>query len=257
LDKENIHPERRNATMRLKGQVVWITGSAKRVGRAVALGCADEGADIVVHCRSSRAEGEEVVDLIRQKGRRSILVQGDHSDPESVDRMIDGITSEFGQLTALVNGASTFPQAPFETISEEDFFRSIRDNLYGPFLCAQRALPLLRQNPPGRIVNFTDSAFLRPYRKYAHYMAAKGGLHTLSLALARELAPDVMVNEIAPGPVLEPEDMTPERRAATLQKIPLARWGTPTDVVKAVVFLLESDYLCGETIYVDGGRTVG
>lgn len=243
--------------MRLTGQVIWITGSARRVGRAVALGCAEEGADIVVHCRSSVSEGEEVVELIRAKGRRAILVQGDHADPVAVDAMIEVIRGEFGRLTSLVNGASTFPQAPFGEISEAHFFQSIRDNLYGPFLCAQKALPLLREAQPGRIVNFTDSAFVRPYRQYAHYMAAKGGLHTLTLALARELAPDIMVNEIAPGPVLEPEDMTPERREATLRRIPLARWGTPTDVVRAVIFLLESTYLCGETIYVDGGRTVG
>jgi pteridine reductase len=195
--------------------------------------------------------------MIRAKGRRAILVQGDHSDPAAVDAMVDSIRAEFGRLTALVNGASTFPQAPFESISETDFFQAIRDNLYGPFLCAQKALPLLRAAKPGRLINFTDSAHVRPYRQYAHYMAAKGGLHTLTLALARELAPDVMVNEIAPGPVLEPEDMTPERREATLRRIPLARWGTPQDVVRAVVFLLESDYLCGETICVDGGRMVG
>jgi pteridine reductase len=242
---------------RLEGQIVWITGSAKRVGRVVALAAAQEGAEIVVHCRQSRVEGERVVSEIRALGGSAILVQGDHGMPEDAHRMVEEIQARFGRLTSLVNGASTFPQAPFESISEGDFFQSIRDNLYGPFLCAQAALPLLRKASPGRIVNFTDSAFVRPYRKYAHYMAAKGGLHTLTLALARELAPEVLVNEIAPGPVLEPEDMTPERRAATLQRVPVGRWGTPEDVAKAVIFLLESNYLCGETICVDGGRTIG
>jgi pteridine reductase len=243
--------------MRLAGQVVWITGSARRVGREIALGCAKEGADIVVHCRSSRAEGEEVVREIETMGRGALLVQGDHGSPADVTAMVTAIKTRFGRLTALVNCASTFPQASMETISEDDFFRAIRDNAYGPFLCAQQALPLLREAKPGRIINFTDSAVQRPYRQYAHYMAAKGGLHTMTLALARELAPAVHVNEIAPGPILEPEDLTPERKEATVRRLPLGRWGEPGAVVKAVLFLLESDYLCGETINVDGGRLIG
>ncbi len=243
--------------MRLKGQIIWITGSAKRVGRVCALACAREGADIVVHCRASRSEGEEVVREIEALGRRAMLVQGDHSESADVHRMVEEIGSQFGGLTTLVNSAAGFPRARFEDITEEDFFSIVRTNLWGPFLCAQAAVPLLRKARPGRLVNVTDWAVARPYRFYAHYMAAKGGLDTVTRALARELAPEVLVNAIAPGPVLEPPDLKAEDREKVLAKIPVRRWGTPEDVAKALVFLLESDFLCGETITVDGGRTVG
>ncbi len=243
--------------MRLKGQIVWITGSAKRVGKVCALACAAEGADIVVHCRSSRKEGEEALREVEALGRRAMLVQGDHASAEDVPRMVEEIRAHFGALTALVNSAAAFPRARFEDVSEEDFFSIVRTNLWGPYLCAQAALPLLRKARPGRLINVTDWAVARPYRFYSHYMAAKGGLDAVTRALARELAPDVLVNAIAPGPVLEPPDLGDEEREKVLAKIPLRRWGRPEDVAKALVFLLESDFICGETIAVDGGRTVG
>lgn len=243
--------------MRLEGQVIWITGSAKRVGKECALTCAAEGADIVVHYRGSRAEAEATAEEIRALGRRALLVQGDQSSQEDVRRMMGEIREGFGRLTALVNSASAFPSKKFEDVTEEDFFSIISTNLWGPFLCAREALGLLRESRPARIVNLTDWAVARPYRNYAHYMASKGGLDVLTRALARELAPDVLVNAIAPGPVLEPPDISDENREKVLGKIPVGRWGTPDAVAKALLFLLESDFVTGETVTVDGGRTVG
>lgn len=242
---------------RLKGKTIWITGSARRVGRVMALACAREGADLVVHCRHSRAEGGEVVREITEMGRRAILVQGDQGRRGDVEEMIRRIGGEFGRLDVLVNSASAFPALPFEEVGEEDFFAVMRSNLYGPFLCSQLALPLLRRAEPGRIVHITDWAVTRPYRGYSHYMASKGGLDTLTRAMARELAPAIHVNAIAPGPVLEPPGLDPETRARILDRVPLGEWGSPEAVAKALLFILESDYLCGETITVDGGRTVG
>jgi len=245
------------ASLPLKDQIVWVTGSAKRVGRVVALACADAGADIVVHCHKSREEAEEVRREVERKGRRGIVVQGDQGSREDALRMVEEIRGGMGGLSALVNSAATFPQSVVEEVTEEDFFAVVRTNLYGPFVCTQAALPLLREAKPGRVVNITDSAVVNPYNKYAHYMAAKGGLRTLTKALARELAPEVMVNEIAPGPVLEPPGLEPERRARTLARVPLGRWGTPEAVAQAVVYLLSADYLCGTCIEVDGGRHIG
>jgi pteridine reductase len=230
--------------MRLEGEIVWVTGSARRVGREIALGCAREGADIVVHCRGSLSEAEATAGEIRALGRRAVVVQGDHGSVADVTRMVGEIREQF-------------PIKAFEEIGEEEFFSIMRANAYGPFLCTQLALPLLRAASPGRVVNITDWAVQRPYRRYAHYMASKGALHTLTKALARELAPAVLVNEVAPGPVLEPEDLSPELKQKIVEKIPLQKWGTPENVVKAVVFLLESDNTCGETIVVDGGRSIG
>ncbi len=243
--------------MRLAGQVVWITGSAKRLGREMALGCAREGADVVVHCRNSREEAEATASEIRELGRQCLVVQGDHSAPGDVDRMVSEIAGEFGKLNGLVNSASEFPQKNFEDVSPEEFDQVIRSNLKGPFLCAQRALPLLRKSSPGRIVNITDWSVHRPYSRYSHYMASKGGLETLTLALARELAPGILVNGIAPGPMLEPEDLDSEIEAKIAEKSALGRWGKPESVVKALLFVLECEDLCGEVIRVDAGRYLG
>jgi len=241
----------------LLNQVVWITGSAKRVGRVTALACADAGADVVVHCHTSRAEAEEVRTAIEGKGRRAVVVQGDEGVRAEAFRMVEEIQGHFGRLSALVNSAASFPQSNFENVSEDDFFAVIRTNLYGPFVCLQAALPLLREAKPGRVVNITDSAVVNPYNNYAHYMAAKGGLRTITKALARELAPSVMVNEVAPGPVLEPPGMDEERKERTLRRVPLAKWGRPEDIATAVIYLLQSEYLCGTCIEVDGGRHIG
>lgn len=243
--------------MRLERMKIWITGSAKRVGKAIALGCAKEGADIVVHCHSSREEAEETAEEIRALGRKVMIVQGDHGDTDSVRKMAAEIEKDFGGLDALVNSAARFPNKKFEEISEEDFFRIIRTNTWGPFACAQAALPMLRRANPGRIVNITDWAVQRPYRHYAHYMASKGGLSVMTKAMARELAPEILVNSVAPGPVLEPPDISDEERAKVLKKIPVNRWGTPESIVQAVLMILENDNLCGAEIVVDGGRSLG
>lgn len=242
---------------RLEKRVVWITGAGRRLGRAMAVACAREGADVVVHYRSSDADAREVADEIRSLGRRALLVQGDHGVREEMESAVKKIDDEFGRLDALVNNASAYPSVPFEEIGEDAFFDIIRANLYGPFLCSQLALPLLKKADPGRIVNLTDWAVERPYKGYSHYMASKGGLATLTRALAKELAPGILVNAIAPGPVLEPEELTPDKRERVLQRLPVGRWGSPESIAQALLYLLETDNLCGETIHVDGGRSIG
>lgn len=242
---------------RLSGKKVWITGAARRLGRAMALACAREGADVVVHYRSSGQEAESLVREIESMGRRALPVQGDQGNPGDVARIISVIEKEFGALDALVNNGSLYPSMPFDQIGEEEFFTVIRANLYGPFLCSQSALPLLKKAKPGRIINLTDWAVDRPYKNYAHYMASKGGLATLTRALARELAPGILVNAIAPGPVLEPEELDPGKQEKILERLPLGRWGTPESISQALLYLLEADNVCGETITVDGGRSIG
>ncbi len=242
--------------MRFENQIIFITGSGKRLGKEMALAFAKGGADIVVHCRSSREEAEEVRDEIKVMGRRALLVQGDQGVTADVERMIEEIEGTFGRLDTLINSAAGFPSVGFEKATEEDFFSIIRANLYGPFVVTQKALPLLRKSKLPRVINFLDWAVNRPYKYYSPYHVSKGGLWTLTLALAKELAPHVLVNGIAPGPVLEPPDYTGEMREKVLQGVPLKRWGTPKDVVKAAFYLQESDYVTGEILLVDGGKSV-
>ncbi len=238
-------------------KIIWITGSARRVGRAIALACARAGWDVVVHYRSSEAEARKVAEEIEALGRRALVVRGDQSVRVDVERMVGEIRAGFGRLDALVNNAATFPRARFEDTTDDIYEDVLAANLRGPFLCSQIALPLLRAAKPGRIINLTDCMLQRPYKNHAAYWCAKGGLDALTRALAVELAPEVLVNAIAPGPVIPPEGQSEEFTDAAVRRSPLKRWGDPEDIAKAILFLLESDFITGETITVDGGRNIG
>lgn len=241
----------------LSGRVVWVTGSARRLGRAIALRCAAEGADVVVHCNRSVAEGEEVAAAIRAKGRRALLVRGNHADEAAVDAMVAAIDGEFGRLHALVNSAATFPEREFTATTMADFDAVIAANLRGPFLCAQRAVPLLRRVELGHIVNLTDCMVPRPTRRYAAYWCSKGGLDALTRALANELAPRILVNNVAPGPMIPAENENAENLEAAVKRSHLKRWGSPDDIADAVLYLLRSNFITGTTMNVDGGRVLG
>lgn len=246
------------ANNELTGKTVWVTGSARRVGRVIALDLARHGADIVVHCNRSRDEAEETAADIARLGRKAIIVQGDHGNRAAVERMVEQIGSAFaGGLYGLVNSAAAFPRKKFEDTTDGDFDRVIGANLRGPFLCSQLALPLLRRNDPAHIVNIVDCMLPRPYANFSAYWCAKGGLDALTRALANELRPAIRVNAVSPGPVLEPEGDGPEIREKILERTFAARWGTPEDVAQTVRFLLQGDFLTGVTIPVDGGRSLG
>ena len=246
-----------DAATRLHGKVAWVTGSAKRLGKAIALELAAHGADIVVHCRSSVDEARAVAQAIENLGRRAMIVQGDHSRREDVERMVAQIDAAHGKLDALVNSAADFPRIAFEQTTDAQWVAAIDSNLRGPWLCTQCALPLLRRAAPAHVVNLLDCMKDRPYPYHAAYWCAKGGLDVLTRALARELAPEIRVNSVSPGPVLPPEDMAESTREAVARETPLGRWGAPRDVAHAVRMLLESDYVTGVDIPVEGGRRLG
>ncbi|MEQ8822694.1 MAG: SDR family oxidoreductase [Sumerlaeia bacterium] len=242
----------------VEDKVVWITGSAKRVGRAIALELARHGAHIVVHCRSSREEADATAGEIHRLGRRALVVQGDHTRRTDVTRIVSEIDAEFGRLDALVNSASTFDKGHFEDIADEAFFQALSVNLHGPFLCAQLALPLLRRSSPGpaHIVNIVDWAVIRPYRFHSAYHAAKGGLDTLTRALAKELAPHIMVNSIAPGPMIPPPGTSDEEKAKVAENTLVKHWGSGEDIAHAARFLIESNFITGVRLPVDGGMSM-
>jgi len=238
----------------LKGQVALVTGAAKRLGRAVALRLAEEGADIVVHYRSSQAEAQEAASQIEKLGRRAIAIGADLSKVAEIKRLIDEAGKHFGRLDILVNSAANFLPASVISTTEEVWDASLDTNLRAPFFCAQAAAPLLRRTR-GVIVNFADTGGILGWTGYIPHSVSKAGVVVLTRILAKALAPEVRVNAIAPGTITMKGD-PPEWEADFIALTPLRRTGTPNDVTEAVLFLVQSKFITGHTLVVDGGRTV-
>ncbi len=241
----------------LAGRVVLVTGAARRLGRLMALGCAEAGADVIVHHRRSESEAEELATQIRALGRAAWVAQNDLATDGGPAALARFVQETAGRLDVLVNSAAGFPTAPFEEITPADFRSILETNLVAPAELTRQLLPLLRAARPGHVVNLTDWAVARPYARYAAYMASKGGLETLTKALARELAPHILVNALAPGPTLPPEEPNPALEKKIESKAALGRWADPRDLVRALLFLLGSTEITGITITVDAGRTIG
>lgn len=243
--------------MNLKDKVVWVTGSAARLGRAMALDLARRGADIVVHYNTSAEEARATAADIEALGRRALLAQADLTRVDQIQRVVGEIEQGLGRLDVLVNSAANFIRVPWQEINERVYDLSLDTNLKGPAFCALEAARLIRATGGGKIINFADWAGFRPYKNYLPYLLAKGGIITLTQALALELAPEIAVNAVAPGPVLPPEDATDEMKAMMIRQVPLQRLGSPDDIVATVAFLIEgSDYITGQVICVDGGRLI-
>lgn len=244
---------------------VLITGG-KRVGSDLARRLAERHqANIAMTYRSSKAEISQVVaELQSQFGVKSLAIKADLSDPEQAQNAVDQTISEFGRIDALINMASIFPRTKFEDLVPADFDRNIAANLAGPYHTAVAAgQAMLKQSSDnqgfkGRIVNIGDWAIDRPYRDYLPYLVAKGGLKTMTLAMAVELAPYVAVNMIQPAMIDPPPDMTPDDIEQVIGLTPLKRVGTPADVNELIGYLLFStNFVTGSCIRVDGGRFLG
>jgi len=243
--------------MELGGRVALITGG-RRIGAVVASELARAGADIALAYRRSRAEAEETADSLRALGRRVFLVQADLSQPESCDRIIDETVNALGRLDVLVNMASLYVRKPLDELTVEDWDNQLAVDARAAWLCARAAVPHMRRARGGRIINFGDwvARSGRPrYTGYLPYYVAKAAVIALTEALALELAADqILVNAIAPGPIVAPEDTSDEEFAGVERATPLGRWGGEVEVAKAVLALIDSDFITGETIRVDGGR---
>lgn len=244
--------------MRLQGKVVLITGAARRVGRAIALTLAERGARIAVHYNRSRTEAEQLARDLRQGfGRDALAVRAELGDVRAVKRMAEAVARRFGTIHVLVNNASLYEKNAFSGATQKDWDRHLDVNLRAPFFLSQAVAPHMRKAGEGHIVNIADWSGLRPYADYIPYCVSKAGLLCLNAALAKELAPQIQVNAVMPGPVLLPEGTSPRSRRAIEQATLLKRLGSPRDVAKAVLFLVESgDFMTGAAIPVDGGRLV-
>jgi NAD(P)-dependent dehydrogenase (short-subunit alcohol dehydrogenase family) len=242
----------------LNGRAALITG-AKRIGAALARELAGRGMDVAISYTRSRDEADRASADIAAAGRRAHIVRADLSNPEACRTLVDQSADALGRLDVLINMASVYTSVPLADTDERVWDAVMNVDLRAAFLCARAAIPHLRKSGRGRIVNFSDwvAASGRPrYTGYVPYYVAKSGVIGLTEALALELAPDILVNAIAPGPILPPPGTSPDEHSAVERATPLGRWGGEDAIVRAALFLLETDFVTGETIRVDGGRHI-
>jgi pteridine reductase len=241
----------------LQGRWALVTGSAKRVGRVIAEELASRGVNVVVHYNTSAADADATVVALRARGVSATAVRADLGDAEQVRQLALEAERVSGGLALLVNSASNYLRTPFDTITETAWDTSLDVNLKAPFLLAWAIGRAMRARGEGCIVNVADWAGERPYRDYLPYCVSKAGIIALTRGLAKELAPAVRVNAVAPGPVLLPEDFGADEVAAVRRATPLGRIGAPGDVARAIRFLAEeAGFSTGSVLHVDGGRGI-
>jgi len=238
----------------LLNQVALVTGSGKRLGREVALGLAERGADVVIHYRSSADDARRVVAEVETLGRRSIALQADLDDVAQIRTLFENVGSQLGRLDILVNSAASFVETEFADTTEKEWSESLDTNLKAPFFCSQAAAPLLKTSG-GCIINFADVGGILGWTGYIPHSISKAGVIMLTRCLAKELAPEVRVNALAPGTITLPED-APMLEANFIKQAPLERSGRPADIVDAVVYLATAKFVTGHTLVIDGGRVL-
>lgn len=244
--------------MEASGKVALVTGAARRVGRAIALELAQLGCDVALHYRHSAAEAAKVGDEVRHLGRRALLVAGDLADPAAPAAMVDQTGRELGRLDILVNNASDFSDVELDDWTDDHWETVFRVNLFAPAMLAKAAVPLMqRGGNSGRIINLADILADRPIRRFAAYCASKAAVVSLTRSLARELAPGITVNAIAPGIAVFPDHYGQELREKLIRQVPLKRAGSPEEIAATVGFLVaQGDYITGQVLNVDGGRSI-
>jgi pteridine reductase len=238
----------------LQGHVALVTGAAKRIGRAVVLRLATEGADVVIHYHRSKAEAESAVAEIEKLGRKGTALQADLCSLADIKHLFQQIAEQFGRLDILVNSAANFLAAQLTDTTETVWDTALDTNLKAPFFCAQAATPLLKQSH-GVIINFADIGGILPWPGYIPHCASKAGVIMLTKCLAKALAPEVRVNAVAPGTITMSGDPS-EWEADFIRRAPLHRTGTTDDVADAVSFLVHSTFITGHVLVIDGGRTL-
>jgi NAD(P)-dependent dehydrogenase (short-subunit alcohol dehydrogenase family) len=240
-------------------RTVLITGG-KRIGAAIAVDLAERGMNVALSYNRSRDEAEDAAASVRAAGRQAVVIRADVSQARECERLVNEAARSLGRLDVLVNMASVYRSVALDDTDESAWDSTVDVDLKAAFLCARAAITHLRAAGGGRIINFTDwvAASGRPrYKGYLPYYVAKRAVVGLTEALALELAADqILVNAIAPGPILAPPGTSAEELKAVEASTPVGRWGGEQEIVKAVAFLIESDFVTGETIRVDGGRHV-
>ncbi len=239
----------------LNGQVALVTGAGIRVGRALALGLAEQGATVAVHYRESAKQAQQVVAAIRRKGGAAQAFQADLSDDASCLALLPQIHRELGPVRILINNASLFGEGLAESTTLEEWDANLNVNLRAPFRLSQVFAAQRNHTLRGNIINISDWRGLRPSTDHFAYTISKAALIKLTEALALSFAPRIRVNCLALGSILPPPHATPEKMAELVGAIPLKQMGGPEDVVAAALYLLgPGKFVTGETIVIDGGR---
>lgn len=237
---------------------ILITGAAKRIGKEMALSFFNKGWDIVIHYNSSKEEAEALADQMNsERNNSAMLVQANLDNANEVEMLVEKILSKNGSIDALINNASTFYPTPIGTFSEENWNALMGSNLKAPLFLIQSFHKELEKNK-GFIINVTDINVDRALVNHSIYLAAKSGLQTLTKSLAKELAPNIRVNAIAPGAILEPPntDWTAEQKNNIINAVPMKRMGTEKDIVDAAIYLSEAEYVTGQILNIDGGKSL-
>ena len=241
--------------MNLRDRVALVTGAGRRVGRALAVGLGAQGMQVAVHYHASDRGARETADLVASAGGTATLVSADLTKANAAEQIAHEVVERLGSLDVLVNSSAVMERTPLGDVTADAWDAMMALNLRAPFLLAQAAAPHLSQRH-GAIVNIADLAAFETWPAYIPHGISKAGVVYMTRALARVLAPNVRVNAIAPGAVLLPDGWTEDDAAKLRASTPLARLGSPQDVVDAMLYLLHSDYVTGETVIVDGGRHV-
>ncbi|NBW84091.1 MAG: pteridine reductase [Proteobacteria bacterium] len=237
---------------------ILITGAAKRIGKEMALSFFKKGWDIVIHFNASKDEAESLADQMNaERFNSAMLVQANLDNINEVEKLVAKIQSNNISIDALINNASTFYPTPIGTFSEENWDALMGSNLKAPLFLIQSFHKQLKKNK-GFIINITDINVDKALVNHSIYLAAKSGLQTLTKALAKELAPHIRVNAIAPGAILEPPntEWTSEQKNKIIDAVPLKRMGSEKDIVDAAIYLSEAEYVTGQILNIDGGKSL-
>ena len=237
---------------------ILITGAAKRIGKEMALSFFNKGWDIVIHYNTSNNDAKALADKMNsERSNSAMLVQANLDNASEVEKLVDQILSKNVSIDALINNASTFYPTPMGTLSEENWNALMGSNLKAPLFLIQSFHKELEKNK-GFIINVTDINVDKALINHSIYLAAKSGLQTLTKSLAKELAPNIRVNAIAPGAILEPPNVewTSEQKNNIINAVPMKKMGTEKDIVDAAIYLSEAEYVTGQILNIDGGKSL-
>ena len=240
--------------MKLKGRVALVTGSARRLGKAIALGLAKSGVNIALHYHTSVQDATTTASELQALGVEVVQIQGDLSEVKQAERVVDQATAAWGRLDILINNAAILKRTPVGTVTELQWNTLLNTNLRGPFFCAQRAAREMIKTGGGVIVNFTDTGVDIAWPGFIPYLISKAGIEMMTYGLAKALAPEIRVNAIAPGPALLEDGHTAEERDTFIQRTLLKRLGGTDSIVEAVLYLVQADFVTGVVLPVDGGQ---
>ncbi len=242
--------------MELNGTIALVTGAAQRVGREIALELARAGCDVAIHYNHSDRDAQSLAVMIESMDRRACLIQAELADPDTWPIVVERCVAQLGGLHILVNNASIFHEMSVEQFDLADWDRMFRINTSAPAALCHYAAPHLCRHDVAKIINITDISARSPWSNHLAYCASKAALDNLTRALALALAPRVQVNAVAPGIAMFPDSYDEATKARLVKKVPLKREGGPPDIARAVRFLCEADYITGQVISVDGGRSI-